>query len=230
VPVRQQWPLPAGHAALFELGRGPRTLRILMVDDHVDTSKVLAMLLLRKGYTAEVRHTIADALEFAKSNDFDVLVSDIGLPDGTGLELIAKLRKLKGHYTFRAIAMTGYGTEQDIHRGVIHARRDRARNVTVADELDTATDFAHFFNQLIVAGAVENTDSDIFNILIERAPGARVAPAQVGMPRASALLWLAESAPEMGRVEDAAGWEPEYVRASGAERIAAEGRLPEVRP
>jgi hypothetical protein len=65
---------------------------------------------------------------------------------------------------------------------------------------------------------------------IERAPGARVAPAQVGMPRASALLWLAESAPEMGRVEDAAGWEPEYVRASGAERIAAEGRLPEVRP
>ncbi|HET6510867.1 MAG TPA: PAS domain S-box protein, partial [Candidatus Kapabacteria bacterium] len=98
------------------LQRAKGTMRILMVDDHVDTSKVLAMLLLRKGYTAEVRHTIADALEFAKSNDFDVLVSDIGLPDGTGLELIAKLRKLKGHYTFRAIAMTGYGTEQDIQR------------------------------------------------------------------------------------------------------------------
>ena len=64
---------------------------------------------------------------------------------------------------------------------------------------------------------------------IERA-GGRVAPAHVGMPRASALLWLAGSATEMGRVADAAAWEPEYVRASGAERIAAEGRLPEVRP
>jgi hypothetical protein len=57
-----------------------------------------------------------------------------------------------------------------------------------------------------------------------------VAPAEVGVPRASALLWLARAAPEMGRVADAAAWEPEYVRASGAERIAAEGRLPEVRP
>lgn len=62
---------------------------------------------------------------------------------------------------------------------------------------------------------------------IESRTGAAVAPPQLGTPRASALLWLAAAAPELGRVGDAAAWEPEYVRASGAERIAAGGRLPE---
>jgi tRNA threonylcarbamoyladenosine biosynthesis protein TsaB len=65
---------------------------------------------------------------------------------------------------------------------------------------------------------------------IERALGARVAPPHLGVPRASALLWLAANAPELGRVTDEPAWEPDYVRASGAERIAAEGRLPESRP
>lgn len=56
---------------------------------------------------------------------------------------------------------------------------------------------------------------------IEREPGARVLPPLLGLPRASALLALLGAAPELGRVEDPARWEPEYVRASGAERIAA---------
>jgi tRNA threonylcarbamoyladenosine biosynthesis protein TsaB len=48
--------------------------------------------------------------------------------------------------------------------------------------------------------------------------GGRVLPAHLGVPRASALLWLAEIAPTEGRVRDRGLWEPEYVRASGAER------------
>jgi tRNA threonylcarbamoyladenosine biosynthesis protein TsaB len=48
--------------------------------------------------------------------------------------------------------------------------------------------------------------------------GGRVLPAHLGVPRASALLWLAEVAPLAGRVRDRGLWEPEYVRASGAER------------
>lgn len=57
---------------------------------------------------------------------------------------------------------------------------------------------------------------------IERELGARVAPPHLSLPRASVLLAALRAAPEMGRVEDPAHWEPEYVRASGAERIAAE--------
>lgn len=57
---------------------------------------------------------------------------------------------------------------------------------------------------------------------LERELGARVLPAHLGLPRAAALVWLATHAPELGAVADSTAWEPEYVRASGAERIAAE--------
>ncbi len=56
---------------------------------------------------------------------------------------------------------------------------------------------------------------------IERELGAPVAPPHLGIPRAAALLWLLGVAPERGGVNDPLAWEPEYVRASGAERIAA---------
>lgn len=56
---------------------------------------------------------------------------------------------------------------------------------------------------------------------IQRELGAPVVPAHLAIPRASSLLWLARRVPETGRVSDPAGWEPDYVRASGAERIAA---------
>ncbi len=51
--------------------------------------------------------------------------------------------------------------------------------------------------------------------------GAPVVPEFVGLPRASALLWLLRTVPERGPIADPAAWEPEYLRASGAERIAA---------
>lgn len=56
---------------------------------------------------------------------------------------------------------------------------------------------------------------------LQRELGARVGPPQLALPRASSLVWLAVHAPALGRVEDASLWEPEYVRAAGAERIAA---------
>lgn len=56
---------------------------------------------------------------------------------------------------------------------------------------------------------------------LERRLGAAVLPAHFGVPRASALVWLATHAPELGRVPDSTAWEPDYVRAAGAERIAA---------
>ncbi|HUE96372.1 MAG TPA: tRNA (adenosine(37)-N6)-threonylcarbamoyltransferase complex dimerization subunit type 1 TsaB [Longimicrobiaceae bacterium] len=57
---------------------------------------------------------------------------------------------------------------------------------------------------------------------IGREAGVSVAPAHLCHPRAGSLLWLAASYPGAGEVEDAAGWEPDYLRASGAERIAGE--------
>mgnify|MGYP002779289649 FL=1 len=64
---------------------------------------------------------------------------------------------------------------------------------------------------------------------VERALGIPVSPPHLHAPRASALLWLAEQWPELGRVDSAAGWEPDYLRASGAERIAAARERAQVR-
>jgi tRNA threonylcarbamoyladenosine biosynthesis protein TsaB len=56
---------------------------------------------------------------------------------------------------------------------------------------------------------------------LERETGGRVAPDHLSIPRASALLWLARTAPELGMVTDPSTWEPDYLRAAGVERIAA---------
>ena len=56
---------------------------------------------------------------------------------------------------------------------------------------------------------------------LERELGARVGPAHLSVPRASALVWLTTTVPALGLVAEPSAWEPEYLRASGAERIAA---------
>lgn len=61
---------------------------------------------------------------------------------------------------------------------------------------------------------------------IKHALGAPIVPEFIGLPRASALLWLLRTAPEKGLVADPAAWEAGYLRASGAERIAAAAGLP----
>jgi DNA-binding response OmpR family regulator len=57
---------------------------------------------------------VAEARELARQNRFDLLISDIGLPDGNGNDLMNELRE---NYGLRGIALTGYGTEEDIARG-----------------------------------------------------------------------------------------------------------------
>ena len=89
-------------------------LRILMVDDHEDTSRAMKMLLERHGYCVRVANTVSGALEAASGEGFDLLISDIGLPDGTGLDLITNLRSRLG--TIKGIALSGFGMEADIQR------------------------------------------------------------------------------------------------------------------
>ncbi len=57
--------------------------------------------------------TVAAALELADREKFDLVISDLGLPDGTGTELMAQLHERHG---LRGIALSGYGMEQDMER------------------------------------------------------------------------------------------------------------------
>jgi signal transduction histidine kinase/response regulator RpfG family c-di-GMP phosphodiesterase len=90
-----------------------KSLRILLVEDHEDTNRSLTQLLRRRGYHVQPAHNIAKALDVAANEEFDVLVSDIGLPDGTGVELMQQLSA--GRPIF-GIALTGFGMEEDIQK------------------------------------------------------------------------------------------------------------------
>ena len=90
-----------------------RMLRILLVEDHDDTRRVLARLLTHFGHHISVAVGVHDALGIFNAHPFDVVLSDIGLPDGTGYDVISeakRARKVKG------IALTGFGMAEDVRR------------------------------------------------------------------------------------------------------------------
>ena len=88
--------------------------RILLVDDHADSVRPMQLFLEASGYEVTTADTVATALRVATQNQFDLLVSDIGLPDGSGDDLMRQLQD-KGR-KLPSIALSGYGTEQDIAR------------------------------------------------------------------------------------------------------------------
>ncbi len=88
--------------------------RILLVDDHLDSLRPMRLFLETIGYEVTTADTVAAALRAATQEQFDLLVSDIGLPDGSGDDLMKQLQD-DGH-NFPSIALSGYGTEQDAAR------------------------------------------------------------------------------------------------------------------
>ncbi len=90
-----------------------KPMRVLLVEDHEDTNRSLTQLLRRRGYHVQPAHTVQAALEAAAQETFDVLVSDIGLPDGTGIDL---MEKLKNDHAIFGIALTGFGMEDDLRK------------------------------------------------------------------------------------------------------------------
>jgi CheY-like chemotaxis protein len=89
-------------------------LRILLVEDHEPTRLALTNLLTRRQHDVLTATSVGEAEALAGREKFDLVVSDIGLPDGTGYELMAKLRE---DFGLKGIALTGYGMEQDVARG-----------------------------------------------------------------------------------------------------------------
>lgn len=88
-------------------------LRLLVVEDHHDTLSTLERLLKRRGFVVRTAGSIAESLEVAREYEFDVLVSDIGLPDGRGTELLQQIEGLRGECP-PSIAMSGFGMDEDL--------------------------------------------------------------------------------------------------------------------
>jgi PAS domain S-box-containing protein len=88
-------------------------LRVLLVEDNPDSREAVSRLLRGEGFATETACDLRSAIELASSGDFDVLVSDIGLPDGSGLDLMRTLRD-RGRRSIAGIAISGYGHAEDI--------------------------------------------------------------------------------------------------------------------
>jgi two-component system CheB/CheR fusion protein len=88
-------------------------LRILLVEDHPDTREVLARLLRASSYAVKTAASVEAALQLAAMEAFDIVVSDLGLPDGTGYDLMKQIRDRHG---IKGIALSGYGMEEDLRR------------------------------------------------------------------------------------------------------------------
>ncbi|HTO04525.1 MAG TPA: response regulator, partial [Opitutus sp.] len=88
-------------------------VRILLVEDHAATRIALARLLSRRKHEVSTAASVAEARQLGRTQTFDLLITDIGLPDGSGYELMGELHDLHG---LKGIAMTGYGMDEDVER------------------------------------------------------------------------------------------------------------------
>jgi signal transduction histidine kinase len=93
-------------------GAVPRHRRVLVVDDHRDTCIGMKRMLERRGYEITVAYSAEQAAEKVRTEDFDLLISDIGLPDRSGYDLMREVRSSK---PLPGIALSGFGTEQDVN-------------------------------------------------------------------------------------------------------------------
>ncbi len=88
-------------------------MRILLVEDHEDTNRSLTNLLRRRGYHVQSALNFQSAVNLSANEQFDVLISDLALPDGSGIDL---MQKLYSKQPLLGIALTGFGMEDDIRK------------------------------------------------------------------------------------------------------------------
>jgi len=91
--------------------------KILLVDDHEDTCTGMRMILERRGYRVRTADSVQGALDVSAEYEFELLISDLGLPDGTGFDLMKELKRRRGE-AIRGVALSGFGMESDIERSM----------------------------------------------------------------------------------------------------------------
>src|SRR5207247_1695745 len=124
-----------------------RMLRILLVDDHTDTCDALERLLVRRGHLVAAAHNVRAALETAVRDQFDLLISDISLPDGSGMDLMAQLRAIS---PIPGIAISGFGNNGDIEKSLQAGFSDHLVKPIKLEKLEAA------ISRVVGTGAVSN--------------------------------------------------------------------------
>jgi two-component system CheB/CheR fusion protein len=108
-------PLPAlPPASDAERTAARHRMSVLVVEDDLDTAEAMALFLTESGFDVRTAPNIDRARAAFTERPADVLITDVGLPDGSGLDLLAALRPIRSD--FRAIVLSGYGMEEDVLR------------------------------------------------------------------------------------------------------------------
>lgn len=94
----------------------PSRRSALVVDDVADVTEMLAVVLSHAGYNVTTAASAPAALKAARERQFDVIISDIGMPDMNGYQLAREVRQLPGYATTPMVAVTGYSMFDDKER------------------------------------------------------------------------------------------------------------------
>ena len=106
-------PVPDASLRPVPVPRKAGRRRVLLVDDHGDTLQVARDLLVSMSCDVVTAANVREALAAAAREPFDLVLSDLGLPDGNGLDL---MRELRDRYALSGIAVSGYGMAEDLRR------------------------------------------------------------------------------------------------------------------
>jgi PAS domain S-box-containing protein len=126
----------ANAIRLPSIAKEARVPRVLFVEDHEATRVTLSRLLRRRGYDVTVTQSVADALRRADCGVFDVLISDLGLPDGDGCTLMGKLRTKQS--SLPGIALSGFGMDTDLSRSRAAGFQEHLIKPVSIDSIDRA--------------------------------------------------------------------------------------------
>jgi hypothetical protein len=86
-------------------------LRVLVVEDHADSAIAISRLLCLDGHQTQVAYNVKHAMDLCANHAFDLLICDIRLPDGSGIDL---MRQLQQKHPIKGIAVSGLYAAGDI--------------------------------------------------------------------------------------------------------------------
>ncbi len=127
---------------------------ILLVEDHADTRVALSKLLTRSGHQVLSAHGVSESVQLLDDIRFDVLLCDIDLEDGTGLDVVKKAKRRQPDTV--TVALTAMGAAEDVERGTaagfdhylvkpmdvrclrrLLAEAERAKNTAAAERINS---------------------------------------------------------------------------------------------
>ena len=109
-------PVPAEEASI---GETQRLRSVLVIDDVSDVTEMLSVLLTHAGYEVSAASSAHEAIALAQRHQFDMIISDIGMPEMNGYELARALRAQPGYETVPMVAVTGFSMFDDRNRSLI---------------------------------------------------------------------------------------------------------------